>query len=122
MAWIDGQALSPSLGRCSRMAKAYGRCELCGTMRFLNYAGFCKKCGRTKASAAHAREAIAEQKALHEQEEKEKARLAALEAQRAAEAAASGEDEEADEGEEGEGEAEGEGGEEAAEGDTPDES
>lgn len=32
------------------MAKNYGKCALCNSTKFLNYAGLCKKCNRSKAS------------------------------------------------------------------------
>lgn len=30
------------------MAKAFSKCKLCGGMKFVNYAGMCKKCNRKK--------------------------------------------------------------------------
>lgn len=30
------------------MAKSFSKCKLCGGMKFVNYAGMCKKCNRKK--------------------------------------------------------------------------
>ena len=33
------------------MGKAYGKCNLCGSRKFLNFAGLCKRCNKNPASS-----------------------------------------------------------------------
>lgn len=40
------------------MAKNYSKCALCGSKRFLNFAGLCKKCNRSKASSVISEDAM----------------------------------------------------------------
>ncbi len=54
------------------MGKKYGKCKLCKTEKFLNYAGLCKRCSQ-KALSPDIKEAIIEkqQKALEAQKERQ---------------------------------------------------
>ena len=61
------------------MAKNYGKCALCNSKKFLNFAGLCKRCNRTKASTQiieevmkkKEQENLAAQKRLEEQQARE---------------------------------------------------
>ena len=55
------------------MGKTYGKCKLCKSEKFLNYAGLCKRCNQ-KAVSSDIKEAIIEkqQKALEAQKERQK--------------------------------------------------
>ena len=54
------------------MGKTYGKCKLCKSEKFLNYADLCKQCNQ-KAVSSDIREAIIEkqQKALEAQKERQ---------------------------------------------------
>ena len=54
------------------MGKTYGKCKLCKSEKFLNYAGLCKRCNQ-KAVSSDIKEAIIEkqQKALEAQKERQ---------------------------------------------------
>lgn len=54
------------------MGKTYGKCKLCKSEKFLNYADLCKRCNQ-KAVSSDIREAIIEkqQKALEAQKERQ---------------------------------------------------
>ena len=54
------------------MGKAYAKCKLCGTERFLNYAGLCKKCNSSKASTQLVEEAIEQEEEMLEAQQEEK--------------------------------------------------
>jgi predicted nucleotidyltransferase len=55
------------------MGKKYGKCKLCKSDNFLNYAGLCKKCNR-KDKSSKIKEELAEKKqeALETQKEKQR--------------------------------------------------
>ena len=46
------------------MAKTYAKCKLCGTMKFLNYAGLCKKCNRKAESSKVIEEYLAKEREM----------------------------------------------------------
>ena len=88
------------------MAKNFGKCGLCKSMKFLNFAGLCKRCNQDKASSKIADKAM---KAQQEKNAAKKVREEQLAKQQAAmEEQAKDTDTEGD-GEGTEGEAEGEG-------------
>jgi hypothetical protein len=53
------------------MGKTYGKCKLCKSEKFLNYAGLCKRCNQ-KAVSSDIKEEVIEkqQKALEAQKER----------------------------------------------------
>ncbi|MCA9477842.1 MAG: hypothetical protein KC535_01710 [Nanoarchaeota archaeon] len=60
------------------MAKTFSKCKLCSAPKFLNFAGLCKRCNKTKEGLEILEKAIAEQEELqaikdeaHHQEELE---------------------------------------------------
>ena len=54
------------------MGKKYGKCRLCETERFLNYAGLCKRCNQKAVSSDIKEEAIEKrQKTLEVQKERQ---------------------------------------------------
>jgi len=55
------------------MGKKYGKCKLCKSNNFLNYAGLCKKCNR-KDKSSNIKEELTEkkQKALKTKKEKQR--------------------------------------------------
>ncbi len=55
------------------MAKAYGKCKLCGADAFLNYAGLCKKCNNKKEGAEIKREIFSDMEIEKEAKKKEMA-------------------------------------------------
>lgn len=54
------------------MGKTYGKCKLCKSEKFLNYAGLCKRCNQ-KAVSSDIKEAVIEkqQKTLEAQKERQ---------------------------------------------------
>jgi methylphosphotriester-DNA--protein-cysteine methyltransferase len=54
------------------MGKTYGKCRLCKSEKFLNYAGLCKRCNQ-KAVSSEIKEEVIEkqQKALETQKERQ---------------------------------------------------
>ena len=57
------------------MAKAYGKCKLCGADSFLNYAGLCKKCNKKKEGAEIKREIFSDRETEKEAKKKEMAAM-----------------------------------------------
>ena len=54
------------------MGKKYGKCKLCKSEKFLNYAGLCKRCSQKAVSSDIQEEAIEkQQKALEAQKERQ---------------------------------------------------
>jgi hypothetical protein len=89
------------------MGKAYGICNLCGSHKFLNFAGLCKRCNKKAESSKITEKALAkelEYQQMKAVEAKEAEEAAALEEEEAA--AAEGEEEPEAEGDTGESEGE----------------
>ncbi|MFC1704698.1 hypothetical protein ACFLZ6_00010 [Nanoarchaeota archaeon] len=57
------------------MAKAYGKCVLCGADSFLNYAGLCKRCNSKKESSSIKKEILHDQELDKESKKKEQAAM-----------------------------------------------
>jgi hypothetical protein len=54
------------------VGKTYGKCKLCKSEKFLNYAGLCKRCNQKAVSSDIKKEAIEkQQKALEAQKERQ---------------------------------------------------
>ena len=54
------------------MGKTYGKCKLCKSQKFLNYAGLCKRCSQKAVSSDIQEEGIEkQQKALEAQKERQ---------------------------------------------------
>ncbi len=51
------------------MVKAYAKCKLCGTTKFLNFAQLCKRCNKKPESAIITEQVLAKQEQLHAMQE-----------------------------------------------------
>ena len=56
------------------MVKKYGKCKLCQSNRFLNYAGLCKRCNRKPASSDIKEESIEKQQEVQIKRQEQKKR------------------------------------------------
>ncbi|MBW2983780.1 hypothetical protein KY361_01570 [Candidatus Woesearchaeota archaeon] len=57
------------------MAKAYGKCKLCGADSFLNFAGLCKKCNKKKEGTEIKKEIFSDREIEKEAKKKEMAAI-----------------------------------------------